>query len=353
MNWYRIAKDFYKYAQIWMVPLNSFSDYLRALYELEYKYSMIQSKSFNGVPERQQNITQNLEQELSNVIAQIKDILLPTFSKWLGSHAITKPTQWAQARVNDIDSLDYYKESDETGQAFEIMVAEFERYTIRRGSGAFHLNQKSTLDRTFSGMLNVAFRDINKYPSLKRFAELAMGDYKNSLYDELSSEGFEEFGERWGKKFRSEDQANNFIDRLTLRQVDPESIIYFEDVNSFAAAINRQGLTSQILQEFYKNQVFPAWYGHWEVMGIKETRKNIENITRKLQGISTGNVKNAIAVISLALNATHQSGDMLDYVENDLMDMNSEETKTLLTELSSGGDVEKWNQELREIGVQI
>ena len=63
-DWYSISKI----AQIWMVDSDTFEEQLSALYELEYKYSMLRDRPFNGMPKRQENILNKLESELSNII---------------------------------------------------------------------------------------------------------------------------------------------------------------------------------------------------------------------------------------------------------------------------------------------
>lgn len=346
-NVYAKSRKWYKIAQIWIAPLNTFSDYLRALYEMEYKYSMVRNKPFSGLPERQQNIIENLGRELSDIITCLKDVLMPVFSKWLGGHAITKPQQWAEARVGDSDEIEAYGFKTK----IEEMLGEYNAYVIAGGPGHPSLGyNENTILYKLLGDVN---KNINRYPNFKKLMELLADDYRNYERDVLASEGFQEYGQRYNKKFRNEEQAEAFIDRLTVRDVDIESLMP-TDLESFSKMVENHG-SRDILVELYKNLVFPAWYRYWQARGIKDTRKNIENIYKKLQGLGLGNIGNAIAVISLAINATHQSGDMLDYLEDyeDFVDVGAENAKALLDELSSGKNVEKWNQELREIGVQI
>lgn len=63
-------------------------------------------------------------------------------------------------------------------------------------------------------------------------------------------------------------------------------------------------------------------------------------------------VGNGVAVISMALNAVHQTGSMLDHIGDDTGESSSE-IKHVLDEMSAGTYLEEWNAQLREIGVQI
>jgi hypothetical protein len=57
-----------------------------------------------------------------------------------------------------------------------------------------------------------------------------------------------------------------------------------------------------------------------------------------------------VSMISLGLNATHQTGDMLDYLESDLEE---DGLKGVLDAIHEGAYVEKANKDLRLIGVKI
>ena len=63
---------------------------------------------------------------------------------------------------------------------------------------------------------------------------------------------------------------------------------------------------------------------------------------------SAGTLKEKFVAINRALNAAHQTGQMLDYIETESPDM----TKELLDELSNL-DVDEWNKELRQMGFRV
>ena len=59
---------------------------------------------------------------------------------------------------------------------------------------------------------------------------------------------------------------------------------------------------------------------------------------------------NLVSMISWGLNASHQTGDMIDYLESDL---NEDGLKGVLDAIHQGTYTEKANEDLRSIGVQI
>ena len=65
MNWY----SFIKCAQVWETgDPDSFLGNIARLYELEYKYSMLTTRPFNGVPQRKENIINRLSENVDKII---------------------------------------------------------------------------------------------------------------------------------------------------------------------------------------------------------------------------------------------------------------------------------------------
>lgn len=341
---YAKSNNWYKYAQIWNVPTEGgIEEKVAALYELEYKYSMLRDRNFSGVPERKENILAQLESNLSVVLNDVKDVLIWTFDKWLKNHALLDAETWSEQRAGEA-SIENMGAED----AYNSMLSEYIKYAIH--GGEYVRVNPQEYNEYFREMLNKALRNIRYFPALSQLYGEGLNDYRNMLYDDLSSEGLEEFGRRYGKKFRNEEQAQNFIGNLSVKDVDAESLLSFDDISSFA---DRAG--ERVLVELYKKFVFPHWVSYWKGMGIAGTRKTVANIYRRLQAISDSNIKNSLAIISLALNAAHQTGDMLTYIaEESGGDIyRAQELKAYLDEMTKGAKVEEWNQQLREIGVQI
>jgi hypothetical protein len=323
-------------AQIWNVPTGTLEDDLKALYELEYKRSMIMSHGFSGVPERRDNIIDGLTEKLGEVIENLKGVLDATFKDWLGTHALLSPETWAEKRISDIEEY--------ARGAFDQAVSEYARYT---GDGRKH-------ETILEELVNDAVSRLSEFPSLKKLVDLLMEDEMNRRYDELGEEGYEEFGRMVRMEFKNEEEAEEYISNLTSKDVDLGELMVSGGHAGFFDMVEKYADARGLAKEFYKNFVFPVWFAHWKEQGIEETRNTIQNIYDRLQSVSVNNTGNAIAVINLAINASHQTGSMMDYISSNAnTDLSGGQIIELLDKLSAGTDVEEWNQELREVGVNI
>ena len=326
-----------KTAQIWNVVTDDFDDKLKAVYELEYKRSMLKTMPFAGIPQRKDNILKNIEEKLEEVIDELREILSAVFLDWLNNHALLSADTWANQRVSEFASnLD---------DVFSNIVSEYARYVLNSYPKTIQEHNK-----IFVNLISEALNQPENFPSLESLYRDVLYDYKQRLEEELQSDGLKQFNSRWNKKLRTLGQAEDFINNLTTNDVDIEELIYFENTEQFVSMLPNPEETAK---EFYKAFVFPHWAEYWISMGIEETRETIENIYGKLTAIDFKDMGNALAVINLAINATHQNGDMLEYVAQRESDMNTDYTKGLMNQLTDGIFIEEWNQELLEIGVQI
>jgi len=346
-GWY----DSYRYAQIWNVQYDESSEELAsqiaAMYELEYKYSMLRSKPFGGLLRRQETILNQLQEKLGEVITGLQDKLLSPLARWLEFHALLSPETWARKRVQE------FIEGGEMESAYRNAVYEYDKYVINFGElNSGRPYRPVNDDRTFQQMIQQAISEIALYPALAELLEQGLVGHKEMLMEDLHSEGVESFGRRYSKEFKDIDEAEAFIDGLTFNDVDMESLFYFEGIESFVDLAEQVGRPKGVLIELFQNLVFPGWFQYWSSMGIEETRENVENIYQKLSAINPEDVGNSIAVISMTLNAVHQTGPMLDYIEQDTGE-SSTEIKHVLDEMTAGTHVAEWNTQLREIGVQI
>ena len=356
MNWYRSIKT----AQIWNIDIDyeDFGDVIQVLHELEYKYSMIRDRPFQGLPQRRENILKQLHDYLMEVLTYTKKIVLYTFQEWLSSHAILDPERWAQQRVNS------YGDNIEEGEIIDLDTTRAVK-TIFEGISGEHMeytnkiegrkippgSYQRALEISFSKMLKDAVKNPNEFPGFSKLLELYLEDYKeNIMADDLQEEGYKEFGERYGKKFRSNREAKQFIKNISLEEYGPENILDLigsDEIDLFANAAYHTDLWQEIATEFCKNIIFPKWYGFWKREGIEETRENIEKIYELLKNANT--VEEITAAISMALNASHQTGSMLSYLEEN---SKSYDLESILFEIQNR-NTNDWDNELREIGVQI
>jgi hypothetical protein len=350
VNWYR----FIKIAQIWNLTesdvfINQFESDLQDLYKLEYMWSMINQRPFNGLEQRRQNISNNLRDNLNVVADEVKSALSGVFYKWLSSHALLEPATWARSRVDELT------EWHSVGDVFDSMLGEYMNYSVgnedkRRMQMHSPRNYASLQNKSIREMLNFASMNMDKMPYFQQSFEEALEGHREMLRDDLISEGFEDFSERWGNEFQSEDEAAAYIKNISIDDVDLDSLYYFEGASEMSEFVSNSVDPVEILIEFYEHCVFPLWYRHWKEEGIDETRATIEQINSRLESASAENTQEFMIAVNLALNAAHQTGAMTDYIENDTGASNIE---SLLNDLSSGSEVPIWDQQLRAVGVQL
>ena len=147
-----------------------------------------------------------------------------------------------------------------------------------------------------------------------------------------------------------DDEENKKEMQKTLDDRDLESIFsFFRDVdgedNIWTSIFGYfTSYVSDILVGLYEYIVFPAWFGYWSQEGIEETRERIEKIELSLREIGSKDLQEQIETVNIAINASHQTGSMLDYISN-----NYDIDKDYLDYLSNIGtkELKKWEAELK------
>jgi len=172
------------------------------------------------------------------------------------------------------------------------------------------------------------------------------------LNEKLYSSGFETFGEdQRGEAFVSEEEAEAYVEEIA-NNFDLSDYIYGIGTENFMNSLSYAGIYPEsFIAELAQNLVFPLWLNYWQAMGIEGTRESVEEAYNMLK--KEGDISNEIMAINHALNVTHQSGDMIDYLEQHLMGVDVNSIKSLLDDLSSNTYIPEWNKELKEIGVKI
>jgi hypothetical protein len=303
-----------------MIADETLLELFKLIYEIEYKYSMMAAKGFSGNERRKDNILKILERVGEESISALGGTFIDVFGNWLEHHAILSPRTWASKRLEDLIENGYGEE-----EIYENIKWEFE-------------NDKDYSN--YNSFEQAIQNNIDKMPALKNFLT-TFYDEKDNMYDDLESEGYEEFGERYGEEFESKEEAREFIDEY---ETDPSDVI-----GNFGAeeVFKHVRQDEDVFEELYVHIVFPAWYAHWSAEGIDETRANVEDVYKQLQNIDSLPFKQQNALINIATNTTHQTGSMMEYYSN-RYDVDERDLRDL-----SNRDVEDWNEELREIGVQI
>jgi hypothetical protein len=338
MNWYKTAKDLSKIAQIWhFIDPNdpnheyqedestSFSGWIKEMYEMEYKYSMMSKLPFNGHPKRKENILNMLKQSLVRVTEQIKVPLEKTIEDWLSKHALLSPNTWAKARVAEFEEMG--------DQPLDAVIDEYANYSKYSG--------RVFRDSVFSKMMEDAMGNLDSYPSLKRVLDTMLSDTIEGA-KEYVVYNLDDFNLSHGTSFSDIEEAFNWIDstfNINTLNIDLET---FTNINI--------GDIEPILIELHQNLVFPLWYQYWSDQGIDEVRENAEKSYDELRNVSSSDIGDMVAKISIALNLVHMTGDMIEYVERYTGDIG---LKKVLNDMTEGTFVDKANKELRSVGVQI
>ena len=356
MNWYSQTK----FSQIWVTDYNpdEFKSQLMAFYELEYKYSMLISRPFHGVPQRRENITRNIFNELSSLANEVKIPVLATLEKWLSSHALLDPRLWASQRVRNNSQYEYMEydnfNTSSIKEMYQSMISEYIEYTDK--NKIYQDDKEGLFNSEFMKMLREAVSNIDSFPELKEFLSSFIIVYQDMLYGDLDEEGFEEFGSRIGVQFNNEEQARLYIDNLDDKNIDYYTMMDISGINDlddFVKSVTNATAWQEVLEEFNREFIFSKWLSHWKAKGIEGTRKSVEQAYNMLNVASPKDMGNFTAAFSHALNIEHQSGSMLtDYLEPET---GSDGLKEFLTNLSNktSSDIDVWNKQLREIGVEV
>jgi len=350
MNWYQLIK----FAQICNKKYdpNDLNEMLTTFYELEYIYSQLKLKPFTGHPKRKENIFNNVKKELIITISDIKSVLIRVFGNWLQSHALTNPEQWAISRLKENE---WYN----TEEKIKDALYEYKQYI----NIPDQIQESQYSDRYQTNLDNAIFREIhnhiianeNLYPTFYNLAKYMAEEYKNNELEELETNP-EEVLNRYNVEIPEE-----AIKMIKENAVDTVIEIYMSDYQGFLNTLeNNEEYLSGILTEINQNLIFPLWYAKWSAEGIDETRENMESVYNELIQSQNENIEQSIQAIHIALNTAHQTGSMLDNIEDEadkmaMMDgsvQRMESIPDLFNDLSNM-DVSELDKELREIGVKI
>jgi len=333
MNWYYLIK----FANIWNININSPHEYIISLYQLEYYKTMMERS--NIFPKRKENILNQINKKLLDVSKNVKNILIKVFKNWLDDHALLNPDLWSRKVLEREYS---------SGYNYSSILTSIMYYYI----GLFK-DESINTSKFISKIIRHAVHNPEKYSEFSKYINNFINGYKlNVLMEDLNDEGYEEFGERYNQEFKNREEAEEFINSMDIQELDVEDMLYFEDTEDFVNMLENNNIdVEKVIKEILKNICFPIWYSHWKERGIENTRKIIENVYKDLLNLNINNTENVISTINIALNTAHQGGmmseyfDELDYKKNPI-----DETLELLT---SGYFVPEWNEDLKDIGVNV
>ena len=348
MNWYGKIIC----AQVWEVDSDeSFTEDLKAFYELEYKYNAIKNFPFEGMPQRYDNIFKNIEDSLMYVMDRLRGTLMSTFSGWLESHAITDPATWAQRRVDPYG--DGFMGSYDANDTLEGIISEYIRYK-NGGQYPNPMFSGPNTDQVFSEMLNDAMANSENFTSLGRVSEEIQMMERERLENDLYNDEFENFGENErGNAFQSEEEAQMFIEEQ-VENIDIGDYIYGYGKELLLSILEGSGQMEQFLIELNQYAVFPLWYTYWGSMGIDTTRELAEEAYDNLSNAK--GFQEFHESLEEAIQTCHQNGSMLDYLSEyggEEYGGDPEEIEAIMFGLTEGKTNFEWDKELKSVGVKV
>ncbi len=345
MNWYGKIL----FAQVWDVEGdNSFEEDLKAFYELEYKYQSLKNFPFSGHPKRYQNIFTKVENSLQDAMESLRDTLISTFGGWLDSHALTNPAQWAERRTDPHGSG--FMGSYDAEEALDGIIGEYIRYKYT--GGRFDPYNQPNTSSVLSEIMDQALAMSEQFSSLKGVVNtLQVGE---RLENELYSDEFENFGENErGEAFQSEEEAEAYIEEM-VENVNVSDFMFNFGKEELLSILDGMGQMENFLVKLNQYIVFPVWYEYWKAMGIDTTRELAQEAYEEL--VNAKSFEQFHRALEIAIQTCHQGGSMLDY----LSDFGGRETESspediegLMNELTDGKMNSGWDEQLKEIGVQL
>jgi hypothetical protein len=316
---------------------NDLLDNLETMYEWVYKYNKIKDFAQKANPKRLKNIFKEIEKRIKPVLDNITTSLSDVFSNWLANHALNDPERWAYSRVNELEESGL-----DLAEIVKSLKAEYERYAY---SDDFAIDAIAESD------------ELKNY--LEEYKTELIDNEKATLYDEYDydfdnppdeiDEDYEEDIQQLLSSIESleETEFNHWEDCKDFIET-----FYGESVDDFFDNLNYDYFGNNLALEISEKVVFPVWFDHWKNEGIVQTKNNIEKISIDLEKSERErDLSKRMMTIHIALNTQHQTGGMIDYIENEY-----DVSKRDLDELSSMGNkgskvMQKWDKEVGMMGI--
>jgi hypothetical protein len=262
---------------------NSLLSELEVMYEWEYKYSMLSQSSDMSIEKRIDNILLTIRKRLNPILNSIIEKLSEVFENWLENHALLSPNTWAKARYKEIEYL------GETNDILESIKDEYDRY----GSNNFY---EEIFQKLFKYFLRTLEQLRNEYINDKELELEGMEDNDGDVDDiKYLKQDIKEL-----KAIKSKDDWKEFIES------------WYESIESFIL----QNITDEQLILVYEKVVFPEWFAYWKEEGIEKTRNRVEKTYKDLiSAVHEESIQKKVMYINIALNESHQTGSMVDYIE--------------------------------------
>lgn len=293
-------------------------DELFAIYEWEYKYHKLKN-SENTHPKRKEKLLERIEREITPVLFSATEKLAYVYEEWLRSHDINDPVEWAHSRIN----LD-------ANSAHSILVNALNQY-----KNYFDASN----EQAYSAFIHSNYQEL--LPQIKNLYELQKQSLKEDM-NQVDDEDTDEYQyyEQQLKELNNMYHLDNFttgLDFLDEHDLMEELIflsIHEEDPRT-------------LLLNFYSEKLFEGWYRLWASQGLDETIENVQEMYNELKNISGKPLSKKFSIFNKALNTSHQTGSMMEYVESTYG-----VSHEILDTLSKLDTTSTWDSNLKMLGVR-
>jgi hypothetical protein len=295
---------------------NSLADNIKNLYEVDWKLFVVSWNirdrgGFGPAVKRFRNIKQRLQRKGRKVADQTADQLLGVFNDWLNNHALLSAERWAESHLEDrfmqnqLDQGNYEMVVDTIKGIAEPSPVNID---LAKAFKDFLIDQGMTRNIEL-----VVQEDIAQLPADDPTYEKLNQAVKNDDIETIAEHYREVMFIGGGTQAELENVFSMFVR-------DPEDYFKF----------------------LLMDQVFQSWKDYWVQRGIKETREQVEQARNKLENVESKSVQEAIGIINQALNTSHQSGPMMDYINGEYPDV----TERFLSQLTDGEFLDEWRQDI-------
>jgi len=239
------------------------------------------------------------------------------FINWINNHEVDNPYKMAETRLED------YEENK-----LEGILGEY----IRWSSGDAFNSDRSQGERNF---LQTIENNFDELPRLKKlFEEQFVDEFRDNMRNEFGDD-VGEFNDNNDTEFETVEQVEEYIDNYEMNF--SEHIYSLESLGYLIGEYN-----DNVLEELYAKLIVPLFRSHWS--GIEGTVDTNKEILDDLNNIHSQPLKIRFKTLNVAINATHQTGDMMSHYE-DRYDV-SKDTLDSLSDM----DVTDWDKELKMLG---
>lgn len=360
---------------------------LEQIYELEYKLHRMRTSVYDGKERGRKIMIDQAEGVMVDLIQIAAEQIGEVFDAWLEAHEVDQPRKWAEKRWADISDLSvddlFYRIAGQMGRDIRDWEDVFRRVyldelpELKKLIELAYQEEKDGWDNGAAypeqlrdpADVEIQWKEVNHDP-LKIFAKV-----EGIIWEIIEAEdGFEldspnYYDDHRGSEtselptlpqYRSQPDVAKMTARIYMSYGVPEFPYDFDEF--FDYLLEDRAATEAVLEhasddvwvEILEKVAFPAWYDRWRDQGIDSTIDRIKDGRKtldRLERVNRRDIKRATADFNAVLNLSHQTGPMLDYIEDRYNDVDSRFLDRLSDPPSS--TTRKWDREIEREGFLV